>query len=251
MASRTGRGFETTTGLVIKQGIFAEAASENHKVGTRMQLADGRVFYYAKAGGSMAAGKLSISVPPTANHTNQTGSGVAGAANAKSLTMNVGATAVTANQYAEGWVCVNDASGEGFMYKIKSHPACSASSTVTLTLYDPINTLLVASTSELTLIQNPFMDVTQSATEESIPAGIPSIAITDNYYFWLQTWGYAMCLRGDTAGLGSILRPDSTAGEVCGQTATNDIQITMPLVGISAVAGVDGEYYPILLQIHP
>lgn len=44
------RGFETTTGKVIKQGLFEESATANHNVGTRMQLADGRVFFYATEG---------------------------------------------------------------------------------------------------------------------------------------------------------------------------------------------------------
>ena len=184
------------------------------------------------------------------NHTNKAVT-AASAIGSKSITLTLGATAATKNQYAEGYLFVNDATGEGYTYKIRTHPAAAASGSLTLTLYDPVQVALVASTSEVTLLASPFSSVTHSATEESVPAGIPPIAVTSGYYLWLQTWGYANCLRGDTADHGSILRPDSTAGELSGETATNNVQITMPLCAISACIGVDTEYRPVLLQIMP
>ena len=54
------RGFEVTTGLVMQQGLFEESSTAKHRLGTRVQLADGRVFYYALAGEGLAQGKICI-----------------------------------------------------------------------------------------------------------------------------------------------------------------------------------------------
>lgn len=246
-----GRGFEITTGLVIRQGIYEESSTAKHPVGTRMQLADGRVYYYAKADASgLTKALLCMSPAVTANHNNQAVAAAA-AAGTKSVSCTLGATACTADQYAEGYLVINDAAGEGHYYKIKSHGTSTAGSeAITVTLYDPIQVALTTS-SEYTLVPNPFMGITNTATEENSPAGVPMMAVTASYYAWVQTWGVCSVLRKDTTALGAQLIPASTSGGVVGHTATNNVLITMPPVGLAISTGVDTEHNPIFLKLHP
>jgi hypothetical protein len=249
------RGFEVTTGLVIQQGLFEQSVTAKHKVGTRMQLADGRVFYYGKAGGTCAAGQLALS--PTAGVANVVAK-TTQAIGDRAINLLTGSSAVTASMYEEGYVVINDATGQGYTYKIKSHATASASaaSEVVFTLYDPLQTIITASTSEGTVIANPFMDIEPSATEQLIPAGIPLTAVTDLYYAWFQTWGVASCLSetgtADAATVGVNLITASVSGAVQALgIATNSLLPTMPIVGISAAGAIDGEYNAIILRLFP
>jgi len=246
----TGRGFEVTTGLVIQQGLFSESATASHKIGTRMQLADGRVFYYALAGGTIAVGKLCTSKAAQANHIEETGLGTA-AVGATSVIVTVGATAVTANEYAEGWLYANLSDGLGYHYKIKSHTSASSAGNVTVTLYDPIQVATTAST-EFSFRYNPFYGVTVQATITTNMCGIFPRAVTSAYYAWCQTWGPAVCLSGDTAAAGTIIAAHTTDGAVGAlTTATEDTVITEQAVGFMCEAGVTSDYKAVILQIYP
>jgi hypothetical protein len=246
------RGFETTTGLVIQQGLFEESLTAKHKVGTRMQLVDGRVFYYAKAGGTLSAGKLCASVVTLSGHEDVDTS--AQSIGDKEVTVTLNTTAATADLYAEGWISTRETGGVGQMLKIKSHPVQAATTgTVVLTLYDPVTTALL-STGQADLMQNPFMDVIVAATTTEPAAGIPLIPVTNNYFAWLQTWGPAACLVDTTAALGS----DIAAGVVDGSieaisTETNDMEFfAAARVGHTiGAAGADAKYTAIMLQLFP
>jgi uncharacterized protein YsxB (DUF464 family) len=66
--------------------------------------------------------------------------------------------AVAANYYKEGYLYVNDVTGEGQCMKIKSHPALAGTAVSIFTLYDPLVTALDA-TSQLGLKKNPYDSV--------------------------------------------------------------------------------------------
>lgn len=245
-------GFETTTGLTIQQGLFEQKEEAKHNIGTRLQLADGRVFYYARAGASnLAAGKLNFSVATVSGHEDVDTS--AQSALDKVVTVTVNTTAVTANQYAEGWISTRQTGGVGQMLKIRSNTATTATTgTSVLTLYDPITTALLA-TGQADLIRNPFDSVIESATEEQMAAGVPLIPVTAAWYFWNQTWGLASVLSDGAVPLGSMVVPGTVAGSVKElATATNNVQgFDQPIVGQSSILSVDALYTIILLQIHP
>jgi len=252
MGSGSKYGFETTTGLTIQQGLFEISSTAKHAVGTRMQLADGRVFYYAKAGASaLAAGKLNFSVATVSGHEDVDVS--AQSAFDKQVTVTVNTTAVTANQYAEGWISTRQTSGLGQFRKIRSNTATTETTgTSVLTLYDPLTAALLA-TGQADLIANPQLGVIESATEEQLPAGVPLVAVTASYYFWNQTWGLCNVLSNGAIPLGSMVVPGTVAGSVKEfSTATNDIQgYDQPIVGVQAILSVDALYTIILLQLYP
>ena len=244
----TDRGFETTTGLVTKQGLFQESATPNHSVGTRVQLADGRVFFYSKAGaGALGLGKNTQVAVVNAAHVDIV---IADEAliGVKSFTVTDGGSGIAANQFAEGYLSINSGGGLGQMLKIKSNTVAGSGADSVVKTYDP-NTVALGSTPTAILTANPWMGGIQGTAEEAPSIGVPLISVTAAYYYWSQTWGISNVLRGDTAAIGARLGAGDVAGELLADSATYNP--LFPPVGISLQAGVDGDYQPVMLTVHP
>ncbi len=249
----TGRGFEVTTGLVIQQGIWNESVTAKHKIGTRMQLADGRVFYYAQANGALAASKLCTSPVAVADHVEILTAAVTAIGDKAVTSLDLGATAMTVNQYAEGWLQTNKVTGLGYSYKIKSHTSGSISGPVNVVLYDPIQ-IATDATTEFSFIYNPFSEVIVQATITEPPCGVPLFVVQDNYYAWLQTWGVCALLGADTGASGIRVVAGTTDGSVTDYTTASEATSphTSPHVGYRfGTAGVAAEYSPVMLQLFP
>jgi len=195
------------------QSIFKASSRQLEELGTIVSLKDGRVFAYAKAGASnLAAGKITQSAAPDSNALNKA-VGAAVAVGGTQITVTFGG-AVTENAYKDGYMHVNDANGEGYIYRVKGHPA--GTSSVPVDLYDPIRYALVASTSEVTFTKHPQDSViVYPTTGTSVPVGVPLIAVTASYYFWNQVKGPAVVLTDGTLVIGQHVRvSDGVAGAV-------------------------------------
>lgn len=236
-------GFESTTGLVIQQGIFQESEEIRHAIGTRMQLADGRVFYYAKAGAvALSAGKLNMAALAIAGHED-CDVAAAVAVLDKQITLTPATAPVTANQYAEGFVQVRSASGVGQMRKIRGHPAALTAANVVIDTYDPF-TAAITTSGQANLIKCVQDEVIESAVEENVLAGVPLIAVTADYYFWNQTYGPASVLSDVAIAAGTMVNAGTVAGSVAAQAA-----FLFPVVGTVQLLTVDQEYGSVFLQI--
>jgi hypothetical protein len=121
-----------------------------------------------------------------------------------------------------------------------------------ISLYDPL-TEVIAVTGQMHLMANPFKRVEQTDVEESCPTGLPLIAVTDEYYFWVQTWGVASCLSDVACPAGSPITQGTTVGSVAQlATATNDVTgYAFPLCGYSMLDGADTNYSVIMLTLFP
>ena len=74
------------------------------QLGVRAVTGDGREFHYVQAGGTaLVPGKLQQASAQVANHQNLTPT-AATAVGDTSITVTLGGTAATANQYLGGWV---------------------------------------------------------------------------------------------------------------------------------------------------
>lgn len=232
----------------FSQGIYQTSSTQKESLGTRRALKDGREFVYAQAGGSdLAAGKLGVSAAINADHANEAIlAAVAIGVKTLSVTVTAG-TAIAANALAEGALQINDATGEGYSYTIASNSAITASETVVnLTLDEGIKVAL-DTTSEFTLVHNPWKSVVESTTV-ACPVGVPVVAVTTLYYYWAQTKGLACVLMGDTVALGTdVIQDTATAA---GGTAIMAAASVIPAVGtVHGLAGVDTEYQPVILKI--
>ena len=230
----------------IAVDLSSNSSVQQHSLGTKVETPDGRIFRYCKTGATaLVPGKLYDGPANVGNHTNIAVASAA-AIGATSVTVTLGATAATANQYADGLLVVNDATGEGYTYRIKSNPAADASATLTLTLDDPIAVALVASTSEVTLLPNQYNGVIIHATTETgVPVGVAVKAITATYYGWIQTRGAVGVLcDASISELGSeVAASASTAGSVTVGTGA------LASIGYMLATGVSTEYNPIFLTI--
>jgi hypothetical protein len=250
--------------VVVTAGGNQARAVSHHRVGTRGAL-DDRVYYYATNGATALTISTLCSVPATiglnrhADHDNiamttSATNAVApmSAGNDKVLYTNTDADAdIITDEYADGYFCVQDVTGEGHAYKIRSHTEADASATSSVEgalfhLYDPIKVSLVA-TSQVSLARNKWDRVIAGAgAEEEAAVGINPVAIdastalatdvtttpasTNTSFFWMQTWGPCMVEPTGTAVLSGIaVTAGSTAKMV---TASVDANNTMLEIGV-------------------
>lgn len=185
-------------------GTTAGVGTAGAKLGTPLDFPDGRRFRLALNGAvALTAGMVAQSVVPSANHVNIA---VQAAADVNTFVVSVtlGATAVVANEYTDGYLYVNDAGAdtttEGYLYRIKSHPAAAASGTLAVTLYEdsPLHIALTTN-SEVTLIHNRYRAVIVMPTTPTAEViGVAPTAVPANAYFWVQTRGPAAVITSGT-----------------------------------------------------
>jgi len=187
---------------------------------------------------------LAVAAAQTATHEN-CAVNAAAAAGTREVSLTLGAGAVTANQYAGGYLVVNDAAGEGRLYAISGHPAADASASLTVALDQEIAVALTTS-SEVSLVLNPWSGAVIAVTDQlDMPVGVPNVTIPANDFGWIQTRGACAVLADETLAIGvSVTTGTSVAGAVEAVDAVSE-----PLVGIALQAGVDTEYRAIYLQI--
>lgn len=231
------------------QGLYEQSATKKEFLGTLRFTEDGRAFRYAKAGGTIAMGKNCIMAVTTANHIKQANTGYTMAVGAVQVSVLLGATACTANQYDDGYLQIYDGASTavGQQCLIASHTISAAGSeAITLTLAEPIRAACIA-TDSYSLIPNPWNGVTHAATVANGNAGLAPIAVTSGYYFWLQTGGVGCGLCHANTALGSEITLSATdtggydvaAGYTSGFVGTT--------IGFAAIAD---KYNPLFLGIY-
>jgi len=230
------------------QGIMSQSSTKLETLGAYRINSDGRKFRYCKAGGALGAGLNCIGPAQVANFVSRPV--VAAAIGDRSVSVTVGSTAVTANLFDDGYLQVQDGTGQGHSYRIESHNTCDASGTCVVQLVDPIRVALVAnSTSEASLIKSIYSSATQALGEESVSVGGTLIAVTSAYYFWAQTGGMGICaVTGTpTLGTGLINSAAGTAGHL--DATVTALDIDEPVVAELLHTSVTGEYMPVLWKI--
>lgn len=228
-------------------------ATQLHPLGTRAADRLGRVYRYVKAGAvDLVAGTVLQSPAIVANHLANTPPAVA--VGATSFVYTPGATAGTAQQYADGLLEVDNAPGNGRAYGISSHLAFGSATAFTLNLHpdDPIAVALTTS-SRVGLIANPYNGVIlfPQTTATGVMVGVAVSAIPAGQFGWIQTWGLCPVLINGTPALGAaVVTPSATtAGSVDVITTTN--LVTAQIVGNMAQVGVSTKNNYVFLKITP
>lgn len=238
---------------------LAESSVQKRPLGTRMELPDGRVFRYAQAGAvALTPGKLMATAVVTTGHDRNLAVAANAAIGATSVTITNASTAITEDMYAEGYLFETAAAaGYGQICTIRSHPAestTSGSCVIRLEDEDALTVAFTSAASKIGLRKNIYKDVIVNPTTiTGIPVGVTPIAVTEEYYFWLQTWGPAAVLTNGTLVIGKNTQPgESTDGSVdvmsTNATAADGLE---PGVGPCINKANTGEYsliYLILAQ---
>jgi len=230
-------------------------------VGAKFTADDDRVFALVQNGAVALVSARLVQSPASigANHTGLTLS--TASIGALTISATLGATAVTANQYAGGILVISAGTGIGQTVKIASHPAAALSTTVVLTLEDPLSvaTLTADSKGSLTLPQygssNGASVVTSgvivnptTATGRTIGVTlypIPASTTTIPTYGFIQTEGPVAVLNDGGTAIGLDVMPSSS---VAGAVVTY-VVATRNRLGTSTVAGETTKAQLITLQL--
>lgn len=230
---------------VRSQGFRDISSVKLDQVGAYDETLDGRGFRYSLAGGStLAPGKLAVAATANADATNKTIARTV-AAGATQVVFDAGGT-IVADVYQDGFLTINDATGEGINYLVANHTGVTGAGEITVNLAEPLKVGLTIDVSEGTLCQNPWSGAVISVTDQlDAPVGVANVSITNAYYGWLQTKGACAVLADETLAVGI----DVTIGTgVAGAVEAVDA-VAEPRVGSVIEAGVDTEYHLINLQI--
>ena len=182
--------------------------TKKRSLGTILELPDGREFKYVLNGsGAITSGKLASSAAMIGNHDMDLTTAAASVGDT-SITVTLGGTAATKDQYADGYIYTNDGTGEGQIYRIASNPAADSSATLAVTLAsnDAVSVAL-DSTTESGLAVNPYSGIVVSPTSvTNRTLGVTATDIAANAYGFVQTKGLASVLVSGTVVAGEPLR---------------------------------------------
>lgn len=229
--------------------------SPTHNTGELVDLADGRRFRFAVAGASsLVAGTFQQPPVEKANHYEIAPQAVA-VIGATSVSVTLGATAATLNEYYNGYANWSSGANVGISYLVSYNPAANSGATLALTLYEPLqNAVALADTVDL--VHNQWYNVVQSpAAAGSVTtrgAGVPLLAITNGYSGWLATKGLAACIADGTVAVGTEMTASTgTAGALTGRSTTYSTaiaQLKFAEAGLQSAIATNSK--PVMLLIN-
>lgn len=219
-------------------------------LGTKAIARDGTIYRWTLNGAvALAAGVNTAAIPVVANHSNLALASTSNVAvGSTKVTVTLGGTAATADQYIDGTLVVNDGAGVGQDLLIVGNSAqASTSGTVDVYLAEGTNILLSTSTSKITLQPNQNQSVVIApAAATSVATGVTSFGVAAGSYFWSQTRGMASWLsQGIISKNAGAIASATVAGAASIELAASVTQ----RLGFAPDATVDTKYYPIFLTI--
>lgn len=235
--------------IAIGQDGFTASLTPAASLGAIGKTRDGRSWRYARAGAAdLVPGNLLQGPALVTLHQNLTP--VLGAQGANQLSATLGAQAATLNQYADGYVSVDTAPGNGYQYQILGHAAVLSSGVITLNLRaeDAIQVALTG-VSRVDLVPNPFNGVIQCpiALTGNV-VGVATYVIPATQYGWIQVTGPASVLVNGTPAIGAaVVNGATTPGSVDVITTTN--LVTGTIVGTMVMTGVSGKNDTVWLRL--
>lgn len=229
--------------------IYDESDEATHDLGDYTWVGD-RMFRFCRNGDTiLTPGTLAIAADPVGGHQNALLSATV-AAGGRVLTPTFATTAVTVDQYKDGYCCINKATGFGAAYRVKSNPAAGIAATCAITLYDDLEKA-VDTTTEVSLAKNKYDNVIVLPTGAitNVPVGYALLDVAATYYFWCQVLGPCACLcdTGETLVIGETCGVQDTV-EVAGAVGLRDDQTTINVGNVMYIA-VAAEYALIDLEL--
>jgi len=241
---------------LTEQDLNTWSTTKQVQYGAIGQTEDGRVFRYVSLGGTTTVGP-GLLVQAAVGKTNSTalaipavGTGGQATANLATgstlLVVTNGATAVTQDEFAEGFLEVLQTSGtnEGpVKYRIRGNSAAAASTGyIQVYLAEPLRNpeVLVAGTDTVNLWTSPFQAVVTTTTV-NIPIGVTvtqavnSSTVTN--YGWVQCKGFAEGINdGSSVVIGNTVGPSTTTAGYIGLA----VAATKPAIGWAGVTASTG-----------
>lgn len=262
---------------ISQSDVLAPTSDQKAPLGTKGYTPDGRVFRYAKNGATnLTTGRVVQSpaqitywdhdLHPSCNYSVTTNSTAMWVTFRK---ISSGTLPTSANVVADGYLVVNNGTGEGQILEIASNTASTSTlanvnckTKVVFKEGSRLHTTIANSSgwgasggatgTQVGLIRNPYDDVIVNAKSEvgtGLILGVTITPVTANYYFWLQTGGPCVALMDTTSTAGyPIIRSATDAGAIRVMT-TLAIGYRGPNLGRILAKTADTEFAPIVLAI--
>jgi hypothetical protein len=119
--------------------------------------------------------------------------------------------------YKDGFLVFEDASGQGYSYRIAEHAAVASAGTFAVPLVVPGGAKVAATSSAKTsLIKNGYADIIIHPSPPTEPvAGVWTTDLAASYYGWVQTRGLASVLQDGALTAGRlVMASDAVDGAV-------------------------------------
>lgn len=217
-------------------------------LGTKLIYGE-RIFRYTLAGASpLVAGNVLQGQAPVAGHVTEAIDTLA--IGATTIAMTPGATAITLNEYQDGFMVQDSgASGIGYAYKIKSNATSDGTTAFDTILVDPL-LVAIPATATVSFIQNPWGEVLQAivTTPTAKIAGIAQAVVTNAKFGWVQTRGPASVLTEGTVVAGNPVTGVTGTAGACGPLTTA-LVVKEQVIGYVLVAGADDTWSTIYLTL--
>lgn len=254
--SLTANGtFQQVSQTSTLYGGTATITDINTILGTKWDLEDGRELTLVLAGASnLAQGKAMQSAAIIANHQNLTVTAVSAYSTTNGLpatvTVTLGGTAATANQYQLGYAVVTSGTGLGQTLQIQGNPAqASTTGALVVTLADAPNVALDTS-SKISLIPQPANGVIIAPTASTNKAvGITLYPITAANYGFVVSKGTTSALIDVSApAAGAPLSLSTATAGALAQTGYATNVVTSGIVGTAIVTTTSAQYQPVYVN---
>ena len=164
---------------------------------------------------------------------------------------NGGNTAIAADEYKDGWLNVQDDTGEGYALQIKGNDAMATSAAGTVFLYDPVKVTFGAGATVSLTHPRGYKVVVAPAGITGVAAGVCMGVITAATYCWLQTAGPVSLLQDGTTANWIQGGPVRASEDDIGGAALEDgaDNVDMPHYGLAFHPSADGEYGLVELEL--
>jgi hypothetical protein len=224
-------------------------ASDATMVGQRFHTEDGReVVLVGFSGGSAITPGLLVGGTPADATQSDLAVTTSSSASSNTVTFTLGGSSVAANEYQGGVLVTTGGTGAGQTLKIQSHPAVAGGNPITMTLEDAL-TLDVDNSTTVTLMYSPYISIIGNTSDySSSPVGvtlytIPAGNVTKNYAF-VVCKGLTACLNDGGTAIGLGMSASASVDGALVITAA-----TLNEVASAYVAGIDGEYQPVMVNL--
>ena len=217
---------------------YTSGASQLFPLGSKLLYGNTTYRYGRMGAGAVTAGKCVTHAASIAHHFDLTPTAGVDAGET-AISVETAGTDITLNQYAGGYMYINDAAGEGQMLRINSNPAHdhSADASIVITAYDDLATAITTS-SRVTLIADPLSAlIGQAATTTGATMGVTVVDMAATHYGWFAVSGPATVLTSGTLVVGNHAVPLGATGAV-GPAAGDVIQV----IGTVMIVNVTTDY---------
>jgi hypothetical protein len=223
------------------QALFQTSATKMETLG-RLRRDGDRWYAYARNGAAaLTAGQLTVGPTPISGHEAMV------CAAASKADYNVTVTPitanVTANQYRDGYLHVDNGAGIGNAYRIDYHAAITLSVAGVVYLTEPIRTAITtASTATFNYNTQDGVIVLPAATAaaSNAVAGVPPRDVPAAYYFWNQVKGPCAVAGHGTFVIGNVVVADwhvTTGSQGCVQPVYSASSLPIQDLMIGGILG--------------